>query len=173
MLTWTFIKLVFTSYSNTSMRETILLKIFHLYSLYPVVIDWVKLPALIYMIIVNPSFFGVALSGVVSLNAIAIFVWNYWACRYRPDIQVTFVSIITFPLYKILSSMIRVIAMLRCALVYWPRHSTKDFRPKLLTEGRIGDIEKYEHLGLKRRITNMKRAFSKRKTSRPEEGVLK
>ena len=160
MLTWTFIKLFFTSFSNTSFTETLILKFFHLYSLYTIVTDWIKVPGTIYVILANPDFLGIALSGAIGLNAVCILMWNYISCRNRPDVQVTFMTIITFPIYKVLSSCVRIIAMLRCALVYWPRYSEKEFRPKLLTEGRINHIEKW---GNNKKKFSIRRAMSTRR----------
>jgi hypothetical protein len=77
---------------------------------------------------------------MITLNIFVILVWNYFGLRKRPDIQVSVVAIVTFPFYKALCSVIRILSLLRCYLVYWPRFEQNLSRPGLMTEADVAEI---------------------------------
>ena len=143
MLLWRYIKCLLLGYVSNSPFQTIVLKFFQLYSLYTNFVDWAKIPGIIFYLTHAPAVFGVTFSSMLFLNTCSILAWNYISCRHRPDIKISLVTILTFPLYKLISSIIRIVSVFRCALVYWPRFKPKDFRPKLLTEDKIREIEGY------------------------------
>lgn len=121
--------------------QTFILKFFQLYALYTNVVDWMKIPGIVFYLSTQPLIFGFTFSSMLILNTMSILAWNYISCRNRPDIRVQLSTILTFPIYKVISSVIRIISVFRCALVYWPRFQPKEFRPNKLTESRIGNIE--------------------------------
>ena len=143
MLTWRYIKCLLLGYIEGAPFQTLLLKFFQLYSLYTNLIDWAKIPGIVYYMKHEPTIFAVTFSSMLFLNTSSILAWNYISCRNRPDIRISLLTILTFPLYKLISSVIRIISVFRCALVYWPRFKAKADRPKLLSEARIKEIEQW------------------------------
>eukprot|EP00835_Amoeboradix_gromovi_P002244 NODE_123_length_18841_cov_0.279693.p1 type:complete len:837 gc:universal NODE_123_length_18841_cov_0.279693:13673-11163(-) len=143
MLTWRYIKCLCFGYVKNSPFQTLVLKFFQLYSLYTNLIDWLKIPGIVFYMTHEPGVFGITFSSMLILNTGSILAWNYISCRNRPDIRISLTTILTFPIYKLISSIIRIISVFRCALVYWPRFKPKDFRPKLLTGEKIKDIEQW------------------------------
>ncbi|KAJ3091449.1 hypothetical protein HK102_000525 [Quaeritorhiza haematococci] len=145
MLTWRHIKCFTQGHIQGKPHQTVLLKFFQLYSLYTNLMDWLKVPGTIYYIRQQPEFFNITFGIMLLINTLSILLWNYVSCRQRPDLKAGsgFVTIITFPIYKLISTLIRIIAMLRCFFVYWPRFRPKDCRPNLLTDRRIREIEEW------------------------------
>ena len=143
MLTWRHIKCFLFGYIEGKPGQTLLLKFFQFYCLYTNLVDWLKIPGIYYYVTRAPEFFTLTLSIMLILNTSCILIWNYISCRHRRDLRVTLISILTFPLYKVISSCIRTISLLRCFWVYWPRFKSKDFRPNLLTEAKIREIEAF------------------------------
>ena len=137
MLTWRHLKAFAFGYVKGSISRTLILKFFQIYTLYTNLMDWIKIPLLIYYISKNFFFFG--LTALVSLivNTASIMVWALIKSASRPDIQVDFNTLLTFPIYKILSFTIRIVALMRCFFVYWPRFKPKEFRPRNLDQDRI------------------------------------
>lgn len=121
--------------------RTLYIKFFQFYSLYTNATDFLRIPGLVYYIGKAPIFFSSSFLGMIITNTIAILCWNYYSCRHRKDIQVTLLAILTFPLYKVFSSAIRVVAMVRCYLVYWPRFQPPPMCPASLDERLIKEIE--------------------------------
>ena len=143
MLTWRYIKCLAFGYIRGNPLQTLLLKFFQLYSLYTNLIDWLKIPGIVFYLTHEPAIFGITFTSMLFLNTCSILAWNYISCRNRPDIRISITTILTFPIYKLISSIIRIISVFRCALVYWPRFKPKLDRPKLLSEEKIKDIESW------------------------------
>ncbi|KAL3894006.1 MAG: hypothetical protein SGCHY_005517 [Lobulomycetales sp.] len=119
---------------------TITVKVFQMYALYTSITDWLRVPILAYSVMASPETFNTTFWIMIGLNIGAILVWNYMGARKRPDVRVSFLAIMTFPFYKAFSSLLRIVSMVRCYLVYWPRFEENLARAGALTEQDVADI---------------------------------
>jgi cellulose synthase/poly-beta-1,6-N-acetylglucosamine synthase-like glycosyltransferase len=137
MLTLPMLLSLMQGYIKGRPRATLIVKFFQVYSIYTNLTDWLRVPVLTYSLITSPASFNTTFWIMIALNLFVILFWNYIGARNRPDIQVSLIAILSFPAYKSICSVIRIMSLLRCYLVYWPRFEQNLIRPGLMTEADV------------------------------------
>lgn len=127
---------------NVDVSKTVVKKVCQLYCVMCIISDWLRIPGIAYAIINFTPSFGVSLAIVLAVNLLIVLLWKFVPLRTRPDLSVSVATILTLPIYKLISSLLRVVALFRCYLVYWPRFQPKDCRPARLTDERTSQLEK-------------------------------
>ncbi|KAL0206810.1 hypothetical protein P9112_012521 [Eukaryota sp. TZLM1-RC] len=107
-------------------RPNLILKPFLIYDLYCVIMDYVKILFIWYIIWQDPwpVFVGLVLSFIV--YEILLLVFNYFTLRNRPDLQNRLMIILSFPIYRFISQLFRVVGLLYNLLYYVPFSRTPD-----------------------------------------------
>ena len=123
MCTFQHLKHLLFGYIRNSWTRTVGMRVFQLYVLISIFNDWVKIPICILYFRRVPILFLMVLFGNMSMVLICTLVWNYWSCRKHPDVQVDLIVILTSPIYRLISSIIRVLSVFHCVFVYWPNYS--------------------------------------------------
>ena len=131
-------------YVRNSWVRTLNLRLFQIYVLVSIVNDWLKIPIVFSYLRKSPVFFVSTLFLNVLINMICVCIWNYWTCRGQPDIQVDFFVILTSPIYRFISNIIRVISVFYCMFIYWPNFKHSALRePGSLHKEQIEVFEAY------------------------------
>eukprot|EP00121_Abeoforma_whisleri_P011485 Awhi_evm1s10594 len=126
-----------------SIVKTLWMKVFQFYVIYSIVTDWLRVLVWYHYLMYSPIFFTIIMVVSTLLGLASICLWNYYSCRNRVELRSSIITILTFPIYKFITVVIRLISLIRCYLVYWPRAKAKQFRPEKLNPERIIEIEKW------------------------------
>lgn len=146
MCTFKHLKHIFFGYVRNSWKRTVGMRVFQFYVIISIVNDWMKIPVCLLYFRRVPILFLTLILVNMSSVLICTFVWNYWSCRGQPDIQVDFFVILTSPIYRLMSSIIRVISVFHCVFVYWPNYSPSTLRePGKLSKEQLDIFEEYNH----------------------------
>jgi cellulose synthase/poly-beta-1,6-N-acetylglucosamine synthase-like glycosyltransferase len=140
MLTLPLLVSLLSGYIKDRPGATMGVKFFQVYSMYTNITDWLRVPVLTFSLIQSPESFNNTFWASLLLNISVILVWNYVGARNRPDVQVSLIAILTFPIYKVLCSVIRILSLLRCYFVYWPRFEQNLNRAGLMTEADVAEV---------------------------------
>jgi len=158
MCTYLHLKHTLFGYVRESWTRTVCMRVFQLYVLVSILNDWVKIPLLFVYLGHRPGFFiGMVLLNIVTV-IVCILVWNYWTCRGQNEIQVDLIAILTFPIYKMISSIARILSVFHCVFIYWPNYKYSPCRkPAFIHEEQIEIFNEYNNLGKVRKnpIFNM------------------
>jgi len=120
VLTLQYIELFLRSFIRTSLTRSIILRVFELKILIDIVSDWIKI--LVFIHFYESTNFWYWIGFGIGANLIILFIWNYIKCYKRPDIRCSLLSVSTFWIYKCITSVFRILALIRCYLSYIPRY---------------------------------------------------
>lgn len=138
------LKSFFVGYVRKSIFGTLMMKVSQLYLLMTIINDWIKVPIIIAYTSRRPSFFMVVVMANIVLNLLIVCVWNYWSCRNRPDIRVGFVTILTSPIYRLITTITRVLSVFYCCFIYWTNFKPLPFKnPGILSDEYLNELDKY------------------------------
>ena len=115
-----YIELFLRSFIRTSLTRSIILRVFELKILIDIVSDWIKI--LVFIHFYESTNFWYWIGFGIGANLIILFIWNYIKCYKRPDIRCSLLSVSTFWIYKCITSVFRILALIRCYLSYIPRY---------------------------------------------------
>lgn len=118
MLTAKFVEVFLRSYVRGSIARSLALRFFEAKILFDIFNDWVKLVVLAYFIKEDRFWSWLGLS--VLANQVVLMVWNYGKCYYRSDIRCSLRCVATFWFYKIITSIFRILSLVRCYLFLLP-----------------------------------------------------
>ncbi|KAL0237310.1 hypothetical protein PCE1_000707 [Barthelona sp. PCE] len=101
-------------------RNTLILKPFLMYELWTSIMDWVRLFLVAYLVWVNPLTFFIGLTSLYLIYICILCLFNYWTLRNRPDLRAEFPTVITFPFYRYMILVFRMLAVMYNLLYYTP-----------------------------------------------------
>ena len=113
----------FLGYVRKSIFGTLMMKISQLYLLITIINDWIKVPIIIVYTSRRPWFFLTIAMANIILNLLIVCIWNYWSCRNRPDVRVGFMTIWTSPIYRLITTIMRILSVFDCCFIYWTNYS--------------------------------------------------
>ena len=144
MCTFRHIKHMFFGYIRGSLKRTVVLRVFQLYVLISIINDWFKIPIFFFYMRSSPLFFTGALGLNVLVNILCICIWNYWSCKGQKNIQVDLIVILTSPIYRIISSLTRVLSVFHCVFIYLPNYKPSALKnPGKIPDDQIEIFEAY------------------------------
>lgn len=122
LLTGRFLDAFARSYVRGSAVRTVGLRFFEVKILLDIVGDWLKVMVLVYF--AHEPHFWAWLGLAVAANVGTTLLWNYGKCWNRPDLRCSARCVATFWAYKTLTSVFRILGLLRCYLFYIPNFVT-------------------------------------------------
>jgi glycosyltransferase involved in cell wall biosynthesis len=105
-----------------SFRNNIVLKIEQLYFLYQVLADWLRLPVLL-LSAHNWRYWAVS-AGCYGLLITTLLLWNYVKLRNHPEEKHSLLTLLSYPIYKIIYKIFSVLAMFRAIFIFLPNYSS-------------------------------------------------
>lgn len=118
MLTARFIEVFLRSYVRGSVSRSVALRFFEAKILFDIFNDWIKLVVLVYFIKEDRFWSWLGLS--IIANQTILILWNYLKCYNRADIRCSIRCVATFWFYKIITSIFRILSLVRCYLFLLP-----------------------------------------------------
>lgn len=113
---FTLIRRVFSNNGQTTLTGVIAQKIFLLYNITTLVVDWIRVPVFVTMGYSGLFWIKVALFSLISI--IPLLVYNYIKCWSRPTYRVRLVAALTYPIYKQLYVLVSILGFIRAVLFY-------------------------------------------------------
>jgi ankyrin repeat protein len=132
---------------------TLVLKWFQFYTVYCIFADWIRLPALVIAGLYDVRYLAVISLYVIWFQVLVLFLWEFLAFRKSSGRRARFAVILTFPVYKFGSIILRWLGMGMAYFVFLPNLTPPKTIPEL--EAELGPkLEECRELGktLKRRV---------------------
>ena len=120
-----FFQLLFTTRQGSSVRGTLIMKLFQFYSAYCIVADWCRFVVVVIGILLQWYWFLLATVSVLVLNTAILALWNWIAFRHHPERRCSWLALCSFSLYKMASMVIRCLGFLRAIVIYLPNFMAK------------------------------------------------
>ena len=137
-------KSFFLGYVRKSIFGTLMMKISQLYLLITIINDWIKVPIIIVYTSRRPWFFLAIVMANIILNLLVVCIWNYWSCRNRPDVRVGFMTIWTSPIYRLITTITRILSVFYCCFIYWTNYKAHEYnKPGTLPDEYIQKLDKF------------------------------
>lgn len=131
-------------YVKGSIFKTLLMRTSQVYVLMTIFNDWFRIPIIVTYLTYRPYFFMTTLALNVVINMASILIYNYWSCRNRSDIRTDFVTIVTSPIYKFMTVIIRLLALFYCLFIYWPNYKPSPVKyPGLMSDEDLDEVDYY------------------------------
>jgi hypothetical protein len=130
---FTLIRRLFSNNGQTTLTGVIAQKIFLLYNITTLVVDWVRVPVFVTMGYSSLFWIKVALFSLISI--IPLMLYNYVKCWSRPTYRVRFVAALTYPLYKQLYILVSIMGFIRAVLFYMGGYKRAKPVYKMLKDG--------------------------------------
>jgi len=134
----------FCAYVRGSICKTLMMRISQIYVIMTIFNDWFRIPIIVTYLTYRPGFFLVTLAFMTAINLFSILIYNYWSCRNRPDSQTDLVTIFTSPIYKLVTVIIRLIALCYFIFIYFPNYKPSPVRyPGLISKDKLDEIDSF------------------------------
>lgn len=113
---FTLLRRVFSNNGQTTLTGIIAQKVFLLYNILTLVVDWIRVPVFVTMGYSGLFWTKAALFTLLSI--IPLVAYNYIKCWNRPEYRVRLTAALTYPIYKQLYAFVSVLGAIRAVLFY-------------------------------------------------------
>ena len=123
-----YLKMFFTT-STSTFSGTVYIKFSELYILTSIMIDWVRVPAVL-MGLTSPTLY-IIIAGYIGVSFLVLPIWNIHAYWNRPDLKLPVSAMLTFFVYRFLVHIIRFLSIVKAFFFFIPTFQPKPTIPTI------------------------------------------
>lgn len=123
-----YLKMFFTT-STSTFGGTVYIKFSELYILISIMIDWIRVPAVL-MGLTSPTLY-IIIAGYIGVSFLTLPIWNMHAYWNRPDLKLPVAAMLTFFVYRFLVHIIRSLALVKAFFFFIPTFQPKPTIPTI------------------------------------------